>query len=385
MTNFGIVDEDNISLNSVCHKNYNMPPVIPIHAHWDITNGCNFRCVFCLSSSGVCSPNELTFEEGITLIDKLYDAGIVFLKVLGGEPFYRDDTLALFKYAAKKGMVLSFSTNASLVSEEVAETLSQIKNSIIYIQMSLYGENKERYKQVTGSEENFDRAINGLKLMLDKGLDVSILTVVTEENSNQIADYFNIAKSFRVKEFRITPKIGIGRASKGAEDGTYCDTNIWPNLIRELRKIKDSLSDTDPKIYMDARPLLGSYLFDLTNVPYFWQNCCSAANMIYIDPTGKAAPCPFLKNLPTTLKKIYQNVSKREEFFNKSFEDVWNSEVFRNFRDYYEPEKNPFKINTNCKFYKDGSCTPCVATPCNCTYVIREIKSELEKGCIESL
>jgi MoaA/NifB/PqqE/SkfB family radical SAM enzyme len=379
VTSSGIVNPDDLTFHSLCSKDYNTAPTIPIHAHWDITHGCNFRCTFCLTSSGSRSPDELTTEEGMALIDKLYDAGIFFLKVLGGEPFFRDDTLNLFEYAANKGMILSFSTNASMVTDEVAETLYRLRNSIIYLQMSLYGEDEERYDKVTGSAKNYALALNGLKRMLDKGLDVTILTVATEDNSDRISEYFDVARRFGVKEFRVVPKIGVGRAAKEAEEGTYCQAMVWPNLIKELRKIKNSLKETDPLVRIDARPLLGSYLFNLTGIPYFWTNCISATTMIYIDSTGKAAPCPFLNDVTAPLKKLYSHVIEREDIMDDSFLDVWNSKTFDTFREYHKPEKNLFKINTKCKFYKNKVCTPCVTTPCNCIDLIRSIKKENER------
>lgn len=368
---------DIYSAHSAYATNYNKPANIPIHAHWDVTYGCNFRCTFCLTSSGPCCPNELTTEQGIILINKLYDAGIVFLKILGGEPFFRKDILNILNHAAKKGMILSFSTNASMVTNEVAEALSQLKNSIVYLQMSLYGENEETYERVTGSGQNFWRALNGLKLLRDKGLDVTILVVATEENSHKIKEYLDIAKRFGVSELRITPVIAVGRAANA--DEIISEPRIWATLIKQLKEISQSLKETDPLVRIDARPLFGAFISNLTGLPCCWENCTSATKMIYIDPTGKAAPCPFLKAMSARLKEKYSHM-KMEDIIDNTFEYVWNSPSFQQIREYYNPEKNLFKINTKCRFYKDGSCIPCVLTPCNCSGKIQEVKRELKQN-----
>lgn len=375
MSNSATNNEDTVVFWGVDKQWYNMEATTPIYANWDVSYGCNFRCVFCLSSSGVPDPAELTTEQGIALIDKLYAGGVVFLKILGGEPFFRKDILTLLKYAANKGMILSFSTNASLVTEDVAETLFQLRNSIIYIQMSLYGENEERYKKVTGSEENYAKALHGLKLLVDKGLDIAILVVATEENAGQIGEYYAIAKKFGVKEFRVTAKVNLGRAASEDEGNASVQPKIFRTLVRELEAIGKSVKDTDPVVRINSRPLLGNYLKKLTNIPYFWQNCRAASTMIHIDPMGKSVPCPFFLEMPEKLKEIYGQV-ELQDMVRDSFSDVWSSDVYNKFREYYDPDKNRFTINTKCRFYSDGSCIPCIVTPCNCPDMIQAIKRE---------
>ena len=191
-----------------------MPDIIPYHAHWDITTGCNQKCVFCLTSSGKRDPNELSTEDAFPLVDKLYDEGIWFLKILGGEPFFRKDTLKLMKYAADKGMILSFSTNASLIDDTIASNLFEIRNSIIYLQMSLYGESKETYQEITQiTELNFDTRFEGIKLLVDRGIDVTILTVATENNAHKVLESYDIAKTYGAKEFRLTTEIALGQSA----------------------------------------------------------------------------------------------------------------------------------------------------------------------------
>lgn len=95
----------------------------------------------------------------------------------------------MLRYAAAKGILLSFSTNASLVTEEVASALYELRNSLFYIQMSLYGESRETYEGVTGSRNNMELALKGLANLVERGLDVAVLTVATAENVDRIPEY----------------------------------------------------------------------------------------------------------------------------------------------------------------------------------------------------
>jgi MoaA/NifB/PqqE/SkfB family radical SAM enzyme len=344
---------------------------IPYMAQWDITGGCNFQCVFCLTASGKCHPNELTTEQALGVIDKLYNEGIWFLKIMGGEPFLRKDILTLLRYAASKGILISFSTNASLVNDEVSSTLYELRNSLFYIQMSLYGENKKTYELITGSQNNMERALKGLANLVNKGLDVAVLTVVTIKNAHLIPDYYKVVRSFGIKEFRLAPEVSLGRSTrKTGESG------IWSGLIVALKKVRELMAEGDPPLYLDARPLFGEYLYKITGFRNFYENCTAATSMIYLDPSGNVLPCPFLKQLPPTLGNLYGNINQ-SNIVTSTFPAIWHSEAFNTFRSYYDPNKNLFQINKNCKFFKKGTCIPCAITPCSCVSTIKALKSEL--------
>ncbi len=350
------------------------PLVVPILAHWDITYGCNFRCSFCLSSSGQRAATEFSTEEAIALIDKLHDAGILYLRVLGGEPFFRMDTPKIFCHAAEK-MILSFSTNATMITDEVAEALSSIRDSIRYLQVSLYGPDRETYGRVTGNPRGFDRALEGLKLLVDKDLDVSILVVATEDNVHRLQDYFNIARDYGVEEFRITPKAALGRAAPQAGSEEIGCPKFWTQLIGQLQRLQANGAEDDPWIRVQARPLFGCYLSKQTGIGYFYQNCNAGTSMIYINPSGKAAPCPFLLHMPKRLRDLYSHIGM-QDLRSTPFDEVWHSEPFEAFRKYYEPSNNLFNIDQTCKFYQDGECIPCTVTPCNCRSLIRAVREE---------
>ncbi len=363
--------------------NFKVPEVIPYHAQWDVTSGCNHRCTFCLTSSGNISPNELSTEEALALIDRLYDEGIWFLKIMGGEPFFRKDILRLFTYAAEKGMVLSFSTNASLITETVAAKLAQIRHSILYAQMSLYGENPVTYQRVTGSADNFERALQGLSRLIEAVGEVSVLTVVTSENVTNLGQFYEIVRQAGAKEFRLVPEIALGRSANRAESDGEQARRVWPVFLDTLARLKADVKADDPVILLDARPMFASYLNKLTGFRTFYENCTAATTMIYITPTGEALPCPFLQHAPDDLMRRYSHIMPGD-LRRSSFQEVWNSESFEVFRSYYDPEHNLFKINTACPHFQSGKCIPCAVTPCNCLEMIQLVKGELGSGDLRS-
>ena len=65
---------------------------------WNVTRRCNLKCVHCYSHSEDCDyPDELSLNEGISLIDDLAEFGSPVILFSGGEPLIRRDILALIE------------------------------------------------------------------------------------------------------------------------------------------------------------------------------------------------------------------------------------------------------------------------------------------------
>lgn len=353
-------------------KNFEMPFVTPLTAQLDITSGCNFRCSFCLTSSGNVSRGELDTQEVKALLDKLHEAGVIFLKVLGGEPFFRKDIIEIFKYAADKGMLISFSTNGSLVDSESARELYKMRDAFQYIQMSLYGYDEKSYEYVTGAAKNFKIARRGLQNLVDAGMRVTVLVVATPENVESLSKYYQLAKDVSVDSFRITPVSDLGKANTLFKQKMMGLTNVYPLLMDQLLALKELSESTSPPVYIDARPLLGQYIRKKTGFKTYFQNCDAGVTSVYINSTGKSAPCPFFEHASEKLKDIYSHL-KLEDIKTERFEDIWNNETFKSLRRYFDPDQNKFKIYTGCKYYKSKACVPCTTTPCHCPHILKSI------------
>jgi MoaA/NifB/PqqE/SkfB family radical SAM enzyme len=347
----------------------------PILAHWDITYGCNFRCSFCLSSSGCPLDHEFSTEEAKATIDKLYDAGVVFLRVLGGEPFFRKDTMEIFQYAVNKGLLFSFSTNASLVTPDHAKQLSEFGSSLRYLQVSLYGSDDESYDTTTHSKRSFERVKKGIQMLTGEGLEVTVMVVATPDNVDQAVRYFEIAEEVGAAEVRLAPVVAMGR--KADEEFKKDETvDLYVQMIRQANQIQASRTASSPRFLVEARPLLGAFLRTMGSFELYWQNCMAGISMIFLDPSGKVAPCPFVHNLPKDLQEQYQFLLPQERK-GRTIQEIWHSQAFDDLRRFHDPRQNAYPVETNCRFYKSGECVPCALTPCGCKRLIREIRQAM--------
>ena len=337
---------------------------IPVLAHWDVTYGCNLRCSFCLTASGRPASGELSTDEAIALIDDMHDAGVAFLRVLGGEPFVRKDIISLFQHAVSRGMLLSFSTNGTLLTRAHATALGAMRESLTYVQLSLYGADEVSYGSVTGRQQCFESALRGLRLLVGNGLEVSVLVVATPENVRRLGAYYDLAREAGAAEVRVAPVVPLGRHRNAAPEPPSAKAALWSALLEEMARIGAAQSPEDPLLRVQARPLLGERLRKIEHVESYYQDCLAGTVMFFVDATGQAAPCPFGAQMTDRVRRAHPYLHL-QKLGDRTVGEVWRSDVFQRFRDHHEPSTNP-AILAGCKYFREGACLPCVLTPCTC-------------------
>ncbi|MBN1981624.1 MAG: radical SAM protein, partial [Chitinivibrionales bacterium] len=109
-------------LMSLGHRNY------PTTAILEITKRCNASCDYCYIKDN--DSKDLSTAEIKRIIDKLADAGILFLIFTGGDPFIRDDIIDILEYAVSKNFwKMTIMTNGTLIN---ANHISFLKRNSRY-------------------------------------------------------------------------------------------------------------------------------------------------------------------------------------------------------------------------------------------------------------
>ena len=86
---------------------------------WNVTRRCNLRCVHCYAHADAApAPDELSFEEGLALLDDLKAFGTPVVLFSGGEPLMRPDLCDLVRHTVAAGMRAVISTNGTLITRE---------------------------------------------------------------------------------------------------------------------------------------------------------------------------------------------------------------------------------------------------------------------------
>lgn len=198
------------------HKRQNLIDVIPLQKPFTLliepSNYCNFKCVQCFQS--IQCDNYLKEHRGLMSMELYQEIIKQFcswagqkLKVLKlslyGEPFIHPEFCEMLRIAKEADIAerIETTTNASLITEEIAEKL--VAYGIDYIRVSIYGANQERYEEITNTEQaNIEEIYQNLaqiqRLKQAKGVDkpfvsAKMLDTFTEENQEFIDKFSDVA------------------------------------------------------------------------------------------------------------------------------------------------------------------------------------------------
>ena len=253
---------------------------IPLSGSIELTHGCNLRCVHCYLGSRAArhltDQDELSTEQLVSILDEITDAGCLNLLLTGGEPLLRADFAAVYSHAKTRGLLVTVFTNATLVTDELAELFGDLPPH--QIEISLYGATAETYERITGVPGSFKRCLAGIHRLVALGLNVKLKTVLMTLNRHE---FFDIE--------RMASDLGVG---------FRFDAAIFPRLDGDLapvelrvpvaEAVEKELGDEDRlkawQTYLERRgepaPLdEGLY------------QCGAGVTHFHIDPYGTLLPC----------------------------------------------------------------------------------------------
>lgn len=149
---------------------------IPLYGVLELTPLCNMNCDMCyvrLNKTEMESQGRLrTIEEWLSLAADMQKAGTLFVLLTGGEPLLYPEFQKLYLELHKMGMIVTINTNGTLIDEKWAEFFGNIKPRRINI--TLYGASEHTYDNLCHYPKGYKKAINGIRLLREHGVDVKI-------------------------------------------------------------------------------------------------------------------------------------------------------------------------------------------------------------------
>ena len=73
---------------------------------FELTYGCNLRCVHCYNPTHRALPHELTTSEICGLLNQIADLGVLTVTFTGGEPSVRPDIGEILHAARRQGLMI---------------------------------------------------------------------------------------------------------------------------------------------------------------------------------------------------------------------------------------------------------------------------------------
>jgi radical SAM protein with 4Fe4S-binding SPASM domain len=178
------------NVSSVSHAMQNKPRLI----FWELTKGCNLRCIHCrASATELSSPDDLSTSAAKAIIDQIAEVSNPILVLSGGEPLFRKDIFELARYGTDKGLRVALATNGTLVTKQVARKIFDA--GVKRVAISLDGADAITHDTFRGIPGAFDAAIIGFRNLKDLGMSVQINTTIARHNAHQLPDVLALAKS----------------------------------------------------------------------------------------------------------------------------------------------------------------------------------------------
>jgi len=349
--------------------NQNKPRLI----FWELTKGCNLRCIHCrASATELSSPDDLSTQAAKHIIDQIAEVSHPILVLSGGEPLFRSDIFELARYGTDKGLRVALATNGTLVTKPVARKI--VDAGVKRVAISLDGSDAFTHDTFRGIPGAFDAAITGFRNLKELGMSVQINTTVARHNAHQLPQVLELARAIgadALHTFLLVP-VGCGvdiAAEQMVPPAEYEKILNWfydqslagdielkatcaPHYFRVVRQRRaaerraaaaqyvaapGATAPASPKIDPTEMTMPGSTGMELkprgigqpvghpgahpSDMNAMTKGCLAGTAVCFISHQGEVYPCGYLPALAGDLKK-------------QPFAEIWeNSVVFNELRD----------------------------------------------------
>ncbi|MBU2591227.1 MAG: radical SAM protein [Nitrospinae bacterium] len=306
-----------------------MKKFIPRLVFWEITKGCNLRCLHCRAvPEETLSKEEFSTEEAYKLIDEIVAFSNPILVLSGGEPLYRKDIFDIARYAISKGLRVSLATNGTLVDEEMAKRIAD--TGFARVSVSFDGAIAATHDKFRGIEGSFDKAISAMKFMRNAGVSTQINTTVAKHNYLELPQMIDLALELGVAALHTFLLVPVG-----------CGVEIAEDQMLEAEKYEEVLNwfyDQSKKVDIDLKATCAPHYFRVLatrnradkqskskeGLSAMTKGCLAGTGVCFVSNKGDIYPCGYL---PLTAGNVRVTPFQKIWEESKLFEDLRNPEL----------------------------------------------------------
>ena len=160
---------------------------------WEVTKGCNLRCIHCrATASELSSPYDLPTTKALNLIKQVSQSFLPILVLSGGEPLFRHDIFDLASYATSLGIRVALATNGTLVTKQIAGKI--LESGVRRVSISLDGADASTHDAFRGISGAFHAALSGFRNLRELGMSLQINMTIARHNAHQLPAVLELAK-----------------------------------------------------------------------------------------------------------------------------------------------------------------------------------------------
>jgi radical SAM protein with 4Fe4S-binding SPASM domain len=290
---------------------------------WRCTQACTSNCLHCGFASNPPVSNGLGTEETKRIADKIYDFGVTYFGISGGEPLLRKDLPEIIGYAKKTGMNVSLITNGYFLDDKILDTL--VRNDV---RVSLSVDGREEINDAIRGKGAYAKAVSAMEKSSKVGLlDCLVATLTNVDatrnnvSSEDMEQIIKLAEEYGARWVVIHGFIPFNNTkehlAKAPSPQQY--EKIW-NQVYDLRLKYKGKPEVNVYCPFFARVAKQRGLPDFENWfnNFFLGRCSMAGKYMSVIENGDVIPCSFndrirLGNVQnTSLKQIWTELQTSE-------------------------------------------------------------------------
>lgn len=277
-------------------------------------NNCNFRCPHCQLTYWNKKTTFLNFKSFNMILDQVPSLTSVKLQGMG-EPLLNKELVRMLKSGESRGIVMAFSSNASLCDQQMAEQLVQLRNTTI--NFSVDGATAETFEKIRVGGD-FEEVVKNIKRLIKLRTDkkkpkISIWSLIVKDNIQEIPEIVKLGE-----------ELGVDLIS------FQLFLNDWgkEKMRRYTRTVATSLNSKELVVKLaEAKKIAKKKRL---NIEVYYENFLSKKRKCrwpwigaYIASNGDVVPCCVLADSDTV---------KMGNVFEDDFLKIWYSKKYRDFR-----------------------------------------------------
>ncbi|MEN8908385.1 MAG: radical SAM protein [Clostridiales bacterium] len=287
----------------------------PVTGVWEITMGCNLRCMHCGSSCENALEGELTTNEAVSLAKDLGILGFKWLTLSGGEPTIRKDWDIIAKALYDNGIIPNIITNGWLFTKETIERAEKAHVNTIAISLDGLKDTHDAIRR----EGSYDRIMSALDLFKGSTVHPSIITTVNRKNINELTEILKILNKKRISGWQLQIILPMGNTLDNK------DLLMGPADVDEIIDFAyNAMKNAENKVNVRLADCLGYFnnkeieirAKDKKNNFYSWQGCNAGKYSLGILHNGDIIGCTSVRDK----EYIEGNIRKTP------IKEIWESE-----------------------------------------------------------
>ena len=259
----------------------------------ELTYRCNHKCKFCscpwfAPNSKYPKDKELTVSEWKMIIDILYQKGVDFFSVSGGEVLLKDGFEEILWYIRNEGIKRGLNNPIVLISNALAmkeEYLWRFKELNVHLSMSLPGYNT--FKEHTGVD-NAEGVLHWFEVAKNIGIKATLNVTVTKKNYDELFQTISmglISGAYDVLLNRFLPG-GRGLEYMNELSLTPEQVNGMLDTAEEVLTYANRYGNVGTEIPMCSIKDVNKY--KRIHIGY---QCAAAKGFFVVDPSGHIRTC----------------------------------------------------------------------------------------------